>query len=100
MAGVLGIDIGGTGVKAAPVDVATGRLLAERVKLPTPSPAVPDQVAQVIGQLIDHFGWSGPVGITFPGVVSGGIIPPPPNLDSAWIGIYALRFFADATGHP
>jgi polyphosphate glucokinase len=100
MAGVLGIDIGGTGVKAAPVDVATGRLLAERVKLPTPSPAVPDQVAQVVGQLIDHFGWSGPVGITFPGVVSGGIIRTAANLDRAWIGIDAVRFFGDATRQP
>jgi polyphosphate glucokinase len=100
MAGVLGIDIGGTGVKAAPVDVATGRLLAERVKLPTPSPAVPDQVAEVIGQLIDHFGWSGPVGVTFPGVVSGGIIRTAANLDRAWIGIDAVRFFGDATRQP
>ena len=100
MAGVLGIDIGGTGVKAAPVDVATGRLLAERVKLPTPNPAVPDQVAQVVGQLIDHFGWSGPVGITFPGVVSGGIIRTAANLDRAWIGIDAVRFFGDATRQP
>jgi len=100
MAGVLGIDIGGTGVKAAPVDVATGRLLAERVKLPTPNPAVPDQVAQVVGELIDHFGWSGPVGITFPGVVSGGIIRTAANLDRAWIGIDAVRFFGDATRQP
>ncbi len=100
MAGVLGIDIGGTGVKAAPVNVATGRLLAERVKLPTPNPAVPDQVAQVVGQLIDHFGWSGPVGITFPGVVSGGIIRTAANLDRAWIGIDAVRFFGDATRQP
>ena len=100
MAGVLGIDIGGTGVKAAPVDVATGRLLAERVKLPTPSPAVPDQVAEVIGQLIDQFGWSGPVGVTFPGVVSGGIIRTAANLDRAWIGIDAVRFFGDATRQP
>jgi polyphosphate glucokinase len=100
MAGVLGIDIGGTGVKAAPVDVATGRLLAERVKLPTPNPAVPDQVAQVVGQLIDRFGWSGPVGITFPGVVSGGIIRTAANLDRAWIGIDAVRFFGDATRQP
>ncbi len=100
MAGVLGIDIGGTGVKAAPVNVATGRLLAERVKLPTPNPAVPDQVAQVVGQLIDHFEWSGPVGITFPGVVSGGIIRTAANLDRAWIGIDAVRFFGDATRQP
>jgi polyphosphate glucokinase len=98
MAGVLGIDIGGTGIKAAPVDVAAGRLLAERVKLPTPSPAVPDQVAQVIRQLVERFEWSGPVGITFPGVVAGGIIRTAANLGHAWIGIDAVKFFGEATG--
>lgn len=100
MAGVLGIDIGGTGIKAAPVDVAAGRLLSERVKLPTPSPPVPDQVAQVIRQLVDQFGWSGPVGITFPGVVSGGVIRTAANLVPAWIGIDAVRFFGEAARQP
>src|SRR5215813_2110513 len=100
MAGVLGIDIGGTGIKAAPVDVAAGRLLAERVKLPTPSPALPDQVAQVIRQLVERFEWSGPVGITFPGVVVGGIIRTAANLGHAWIGIDAVKFFREATGQP
>jgi polyphosphate glucokinase len=100
MAGVLGIDIGGTGIKAAPVDVVAGRLLAERVKLPTPSPAVPDQVAQVIRQLVDQFGWRGPVGITFPGVVAGGIIRTAANLDPAWISIDAVRFLGEAARQP
>ena len=100
MAGVLGIDIGGTGIKAAPVDVAAGRLLAERVKLPTPSPAVPDQVAQVIRQLVERFEWSGPVGITFPGVVAGGIIRTAANLGHAWIGIDSVKFFGEATSQP
>jgi polyphosphate glucokinase len=100
MAGVLGIDIGGTGIKAAPVDVTAGRLLGERVKLPTPSPAVPDQVAQVIRQLVDQFGWTGPVGITFPGVVSGGIIRTAANLGPAWIGIDAVGFFGEAARQP
>src|SRR5260221_10082757 len=100
MAGVLGIDIGGTGVKAAPVDVATGRLLAERVKLPTPNPAVPDQVAQVMAQLSAPLGWGGRVGITFPGVVSGGIIRTAATLDRAWFGIDAVRFFGDAPRQP
>src|SRR5690348_12802323 len=96
MASVLGIDIGGTGIKGAPVDVSAGRLLAERVKLPTPSPSVPDHVADVIRQLIDRFEWSGPVGMTFPGVVSGGIIRTAANLDRAWIGIDAVKFFGEA----
>jgi polyphosphate glucokinase len=100
MAGVLGIDIGGTGIKAAPVDVAAGRLLAERVKLPTPSPPVPDPVAQVIRQLAEHFQWSGPVGITFPGVVAGGIIRTAANLGPAWIGIDSVKFFGEACHQP
>jgi polyphosphate glucokinase len=100
MAGVLGIDIGGTGIKAAPVDVAAGRLRAERVKLPTPSPAVPDQVAEVVRRLVEQFEWSGPVGITFPGVVAGGIIRTAANLGHAWIGIDSAKFFGEATGQP
>jgi polyphosphate glucokinase len=59
----LGIDIGGTGIKAAPVDVATGKLLADRQKIATPRPALPDAIADVVKQLTTSFGWSGPVGI-------------------------------------
>ena len=69
---VLGIDIGGSGIKAAPVDVSTGTLTAERVKVPTPRPAQPDPVAEAVKQLVADFGWSGPIGVTFPGVVIGG----------------------------
>ena len=63
---VLGIDIGGSGIKAAPVDVTTGTLTAERVKVPTPRPAQPDPVAEAVKQLVADFGWSGPIGVTFP----------------------------------
>ena len=76
----LGIDIGGTGIKAAPVDVATGKLLAERQKIATPRPAVPEAVADVVKQLATSFTWSGPVGITFPGVVTDGEIRTAANL--------------------
>ena len=69
----LGIDIGGTGIKAAPVDVTTGKLLADRQKIDTPHPALPDPVADVVKQLTTAFNWSGPVGITFPGVVADGV---------------------------
>lgn len=57
---VLGIDIGGSGIKGAPVDTAQGRLLADRVKLETPHPAVPDTVAKTVGQLVESFGWRRP----------------------------------------
>jgi polyphosphate glucokinase len=98
MAHVLGIDIGGTGIKAAPVDTAAGTLLASRRKLDTPSPASPDAVADVVAQLVKDFGWSGKAGITFPGVVVEGVIRTAANLDHAWIGVDAATDFGTATG--
>ena len=86
---VLGIDIGGSGIKAAPVNVIAGTLTAERVKVPTPRPARPDPVAEAVKQLVADFGWSGPIGITFPGVVIDGITWTAANLDPAWIGLDA-----------
>jgi polyphosphate glucokinase len=96
----LGIDIGGTGIKAAPVDVATGKLLADRQKIATPRPALPDAIADVVKQLTTSFKWSGPVGITFPGVVIDGVIRSAANLDPAWIGLDAGALFAKAAGNP
>jgi polyphosphate glucokinase len=96
----LGIDIGGTGIKGAPVDVAAGTLLADRQKIATPHPAVPDAVADVVGQLVKSFDWSGPVGITFPGVVTNGVTRTAANLDPAWIGLDARSLFAKAAGDP
>jgi polyphosphate glucokinase len=96
----LGIDIGGTGIKAAPVDVAAGKLLADRQKIATPRPAVPDAIADVVKQLTTSFSWSGPVGITFPGVVIDGVTRTAPNLDPAWIGLDAGSLFGKAAGNP
>ena len=96
----LGIDIGGSGIKAAPVDVATGKLLADRQKIATPRPAVPDAVADVVKQLTTSFKWSGPVGVTFPGVVIDGVIRTAANLDPAWIGVDAGALFGQAAGNP
>jgi polyphosphate glucokinase len=95
---VLGIDIGGSGIKAAPVDVTTGKFTAERVKLATPRPALPDAVAEVVKELVAGFGWTGPAGIAFPGVVIGGVTHTAANLDPAWIGLDAQQLFAAATG--
>lgn len=100
MADVLGIDIGGTGIKAAPVDVTTGKLTAERVKLPTPHPPTPDAVAEVIATLVGNFHWTGMVGVTFPGVVARGVIRTAHNLDPAWIGVNAVEFLGKAAGRP
>ncbi len=95
---VLGIDIGGSGIKAAPVDTAQGKLLAERVKLETPHPALPDGVANTVGQLVAAFGWTGPAGITFPGVVVDGVTLTAANLDPAWIKLDTRALFNKVTG--
>jgi polyphosphate glucokinase len=96
----LGIDIGGSGIKAAPVDVATGKLAADRQKILTPRPAVPDGVAEVVKQLVTSFDWSGPIGITFPGVVVDGVTRTAANMDRAWIGLDAGSLFSTVTGNP
>ncbi|HUZ38770.1 MAG TPA: ROK family protein [Streptosporangiaceae bacterium] len=95
---VLGIDIGGSGIKAAPVDVSTGALTMPRVKVPTPQPAVPEAVADAVKGLVAGLGWSGPAGITFPGVVIGGVTCTAVNLDPAWVGRDARTLFGTATG--
>jgi polyphosphate glucokinase len=95
----LGIDIGGSGIKAAPVDVTTGKLLADRQKVATPRPALPDAVADVVKQLTTSFSWSGPIGITFPGVVTDGVTRTAANLDPAWLGLDAGALFGQATGN-
>ncbi len=98
MAHILGIDIGGTGIKAAPVDLDTGALLSERIKLDTPHPAEPAAVASVVRELVTRFAWTGPAGITFPGVVQDGVIRTAANVEKAWIGTDARELFAAATG--
>jgi polyphosphate glucokinase len=97
VAHVLGIDIGGTGIKAAPVDTATGALIAERQKLPTPHPATPEAVVDVATELVQAFDWTGPAGITFPGVVVDGVIHTAANVDHSWIGVDALKAFTAGT---
>ncbi len=90
---VLGIDIGGSGIKGAPVDTKTGELTAERHRIPTPQPATPKAIAEVVAKLVDHFQWTGPVGITFPGVVVDGEIRTAANVDKSWIGVNANKLF-------
>jgi polyphosphate glucokinase len=94
----LGIDIGGTGIKGAPVDLATGKLLADRKKIATPQPATPDAVTAVVREVAQSFGWTGAVGATFPGVVLSGTIRSAANVDKSWIGTDAASLFAKAIG--
>jgi polyphosphate glucokinase len=93
-----GIDIGGSGIKGAPVDVATGKMLADRNKILTPRPSTPEAVAHVVREVARSFGWKGLTGITFPGVVTGGTIRTAANVDKSWIGTDAARLFSKAVG--
>jgi len=97
---ILGIDIGGTGIKGAPVDTETGELLAERFRIPTPQPALPNAVADVVEQVAAHFNYRGPAGITFPGVVKEGVIYTAANVDHAWIGTNGGELFSQHVGGP
>jgi polyphosphate glucokinase len=94
----LGIDIGGSGIKGAPVDLATGELLAERKKFDTPRPSTPDAVTEVVKELTGLFEGKGPIGSTFPGVVANGTVLSAANVDKAWIGTNAAELFSTATG--
>jgi len=84
---ILGIDIGGSGIKGAPVDTKTGKLLEERHRVPTPDPSSPQKVAKAIKELVKHFKWNGPIGCGFPAVVQNGVVKIAANIDKSWIGI-------------
>jgi polyphosphate glucokinase len=98
MTTVLGIDIGGTGIKGAPVDTRSGRLLADRHRILTPQPATPDAVTEVVAALAKFFDWSGPTGATFPAVVKNGVPRTAANVDDTWIGTDAAGMFSEAIG--
>lgn len=95
---ILGIDIGGTGIKGAPVDVEAGRLLVERYRLETPEGAKPAEVAQVVSELAKHFNWSGPMGVGFPAAVRHGVAMTAANISKKWIGLNVEELFLQATG--
>lgn len=96
-----GIDIGGSGVKGAAVDLATGELLHERIKIATPQPSTPQAVADTAAKVVAQANWDGPVGITLPSVVLGGTVRTAANIDKAWIGTDARTLFTDALdGRP
>ena len=97
---ILGIDIGGSGIKGAPVDTATGALLAARLRIPTPVPSKPAALAKVVGDIAHQFNWQGPIGCGFPSVVRGGVTYSAANVHKKWIGADAAALFSEATGCP
>jgi len=97
---LLGIDIGGTGIKGALVNVKTGKLTKERFRIKTPHPSKPDAIAEVIEQIAKHFDYSGPTGITFPAIVKDGVIFSATNVDESWINFDAEDLFQRHHGCP
>jgi polyphosphate glucokinase len=93
-----GIDIGGSGIKGAPVDLHKGRLAAERVRIPTPQPSTPEAVAETVTQILDEFDWRDSFGCTFPAVVQHGVTRTAANVDRAWIDCDAAAVLRRVTG--
>jgi polyphosphate glucokinase len=81
-----GVDIGGSGIKACTVDLSAGRLDAERIRINTPQPSLPEAVYAVVADLVDRFGWQDEIGVTFPGVMKSGVAQTAANVDPAWVG--------------
>ncbi|MDT5318333.1 MAG: polyphosphate glucokinase, partial [Mycobacterium sp.] len=86
-----GVDVGGSGIKGGIVDLDTGQLIGDRFKLLTPHPATPSAVAKTIAAVVKEFGWTGPLGVTYPGVVNHGIVRTAANVDKKWIGTDARQ---------
>ncbi|MCB1287896.1 MAG: ROK family protein, partial [Mycobacterium sp.] len=91
-----GIDVGGSGVKGAVVDLDTGQIIGERFRLDTPQPATPEAVTTTVAEVVRHFGWTGPLGVTYPGVVVDGVVQTAANVDSSWIGTRVAELMSTA----
>jgi polyphosphate glucokinase len=97
---ILGIDIGGSGIKGAPVDLTNGTLTADRIRVVTPQPSVVADVVKAVSEVVDQFDPPDRVGITFPGVVVDGVTRTAANVDASWIGAPAADLFGAALGRP
>jgi polyphosphate glucokinase len=95
---ILGVDIGGSGIKGAPIDVKKGVLTSDRWRIPTPEPSTPDAVAEVVADIVQHFDWKGPVGCTFPAVIKKGVVYSAANVDDSWIGVDGRKLLRKKTG--
>jgi len=95
---VLGIDIGGTGIKGAPVNIKTGQLTGERHRILTPKPATPEAVIATAADIAKHFDWKGPIGCGFPAVIKYSVVHTASNIDNSWIGVNADEKMKQATG--
>ena len=97
---ILGIDIGGSGIKGAPVDIQHGQLLRDRLRHDTPQPSTPDNVIETVCALVAHFAWRGPVGCAFPAIVKAGRTLSAANVDRAWVDYPAEQHLRRSAGCP
>jgi len=97
---ILGVDIGGTGIKGAIVSIPTGELLTERHRLSTPQPPTPEAVAKVFAELVSHFDYDGPIGVGFPAIIKNGAAMSASNIDRNWIGKHVAELLGTSCGHP
>lgn len=94
----LGIDIGGTGIKGALVDIRHGELTSDRYRVPTPSPATPGEIARVLGEILEHFSHRAAVGIAYPGSVRHGVASSAAHVDHSFLGLDLPSFFSAELG--
>jgi len=97
---ILGVDVGGSGIKGAPVDISTGELLAERYRIKTPKGAKPEPVADTVAKIASYFEWEEPIGIGFPAPIKGGFAMMAANISDKWVGVNVDELFSKATGCP
>jgi polyphosphate glucokinase len=97
---ILGIDVGGSGIKGAPVDISTGELVAERYRIKTPKGAKPQPVAETVAKIANYFEWNGPIGIGFPAPIKGGVAMMAANISEQWVGVNADELFSKTTDCP
>ena len=95
---ILGVDVGGTGIKSALVETTTGELVGERQRVATPQPATPEAVAAVLKNVIAEHAWQGPVGVGFPAAIQHGVARTAANIDAGFIGLPVASFFSEACG--
>ncbi len=97
---VLGVDVGGSGIKGALVNTETGKLITERLRFSTPQPATPKAIVKVIQKIVLEFKWKGRIGVGFPAVIKGNRVHTASNISNSWIGTDAVKLITKATGRP
>ena len=97
---ILGIDIGGSGIKGAPVDITEGVFTRERYRVVTPQPSTPENMAKAVSEIVEFFSWKGLIGIGFPSLISNGVVLSAANIDRSWIGQPAAEIFQEVTRCP